>query len=44
METLAEHGEVLLMAPNIMHCEKEMVIKTITSVMARVTVAEVHNE
>jgi hypothetical protein len=43
MEILAEYRTVLLMAPKIMHCVKEMIIKTITSVKARVTVTEVHN-
>jgi hypothetical protein len=44
METLTEHRAVLLMAPKIMHCVKEMVIKTITSVKARLTVTEVHSK
>ena len=44
METLAERGAMLLMAPKIVHCVKEMVIKTVTSVMVRVTVTEVHNK
>ena len=44
METLAEHGAVLLMAPEIMHSvkkKKKIIIKTITSVMACVIVAVV---
>jgi hypothetical protein len=46
METLAEHGAVLLMAPEIMHSVKKkkkkiIIIKTMTLVMACVIVAVV---
>jgi hypothetical protein len=44
METLAEHGAMLLMAPKITDCVKEMLIKTMASVMALVTVTEMHNK
>lgn len=39
MSIQTEHGAVPLMAPKIMHFVKKMVIKTISSVVACVTVA-----
>jgi hypothetical protein len=39
LQTVTEHGAMPLMAPQIMHSLKKMVIKTITSIMAHVTVA-----